>query len=437
MKEKNNERFAAMFQFAMLMWNIAAVVMISGFVYYTTQQIRYRYVARKFLDSVETIPHDPGGTFLRCILLMGLMVFSFILRRILEKKESPFVIATLFFDVIITVVLIFQLDFNYNGMILLVFANVIYYVKEQKMKLSLVALAILGYLVADYDFLALRLNLYNVRDYIQYYSATQQQYFLSIYNIMISMNIIMFIIYCIYVINTQRNTIEEVNMLYHELQTANDQLQEYANMSERMAQTRERNRLAREIHDTLGHTLTGIAAGLDACMTMIDISPDQTRKQLELLSKVSREGLKDVRRSVNELSPDSLERLRLDVAIRKMITDMSQVSGAQIYFDTDGTKLRFDEDEENAIYRVIQESVTNAVRHGNATEIWITLKKVDGEIRLVIKDNGIGCKEIKSGFGTKHIQERIEMLRGTVKFNGNNGFTVTAVIPIRWGEMYD
>ena len=295
----------------------------------------------------------------------------------------------------------------------------------------------MGYLVADYDFLALRLNLYNVRDYIQYYSATQQQYFLSIYNIMISMNIIMFIIYCIYVINTQRNTIEEVNMLYHELQTANEQLQEYANMSERMAQTRERNRLAREIHDTLGHTLTGIAAGLDACMTMIDISPDQTRKQLELLSKVSREGLKDVRRSVNELSPDSLERLRLDVAIRKMITDMSQVSGAQIYFDTDGTKLRFDEDEENAIYRVIQESVTNAVRHGNATEIWITLKKVDGEIRLVIKDNGIGCKEIKSGFGTKHIQERIEMLRGTVKFNGNNGFTVTAVIPIRWGEMYD
>lgn len=437
MKKKMNERYATIFQIAMLIINIAAVISISGFIYYTTEQIRYHYAARSFLNSVKTIPHNPKITLIHCMILMGLMVCSFALRRFLEKKASRFVIATLFFDVIITVVTIIQLDFNYNGLILLVFANVIYYVKERKMKLSLVALAILGYLVADYDFLALQFNLYNVRDYIQYYSAIQQQYFLSVYNILISLNIIMFIIYCVYVINTQRNTIEEVNILYHELQTANEQLKEYANMSERMAQTRERNRLAREIHDTLGHTLTGIAAGLDACMTMIDISPEQTRKQLELLSKVSREGLKDVRRSVSELSPDSLERLRLDVAIRKMITDMSQVSGAQIYFETDETKLKFDEDEENAIYRVIQESVTNAIRHGNATEIWITLKKVDGEIRLVIKDNGIGCKEIKSGFGTKHIQERIEMLRGTVKFNGNNGFTVTAVIPIRWGEMYD
>lgn len=78
---------------------------------------------------------------------------------------------------------------------------------------------------------------------------------------MISLNIIIFIVYCVYVINVQRGTIEEVNQLYHELQTANEQLKEYADMSERMAQTRERNRLAREIHDTLGHTLTGITAG--------------------------------------------------------------------------------------------------------------------------------------------------------------------------------
>lgn len=59
-----------------------------------------------------------------------------------------------------------------------------------------------------------------------------------------------------------------------------------------MTQTKERNRLAREIHDTLGHTLTGIATGLDACLALIDISPEQTKKQLKLLSDVSREGLK-------------------------------------------------------------------------------------------------------------------------------------------------
>lgn len=208
-------------------------------------------------------------------------------------------------------------------------------------------------------------------------------------------------------------------------------------MSERMAQTRERNRLAREIHDTLGHTLTGITAGLDACLAMIDVAPDQTKKQLEMLSQVSRDGIKEIRRSVNELRPDALDRLSLEVAIRKMVMDMSKVSDVEIYFETEEKHLKFDEDEENAIYRVIQESITNAVRHGQAKKIWITLKKIDGEILLVIKDNGIGCEKVKSGFGTKHIKERIEMLKGTVSFDGRDGFTVTARIPIRWGETYD
>ena len=86
---------------------------------------------------------------------------------------------------------------------------------------------------------------------------------------------------------------------------------------------------------------------------------------------------------------------------------------------------------------MIQESITNAVRHGEAKKIWISMKRESGEICLVIRDNGKGCKDMKSGFGTKHIKERIEMLHGTVAFDGRNGFTVTARIPIRWGENYD
>lgn len=127
----------------------------------------------------------------------------------------------------------------------------------------------------------------------------------------------------------------------------------------------------------------------------------------------------------------------MEAAIRKMITDMSCVSGAEILFETNEKQLSFDEDEENAIYRIIQESITNALRHGKASKIRIEMEKVDGEIRLTIRDNGVGCKEIKSGFGIKHIQERAEMLHGRVTFDGREGFTVFAIIPIRWGEKYD
>ncbi|MCI8821309.1 MAG: sensor histidine kinase [Lachnospiraceae bacterium] len=431
------DRYIALFQGAMLILNCVAVTSICAFIYVTTRRILAYYDARRFLNGVVTIPNSPRDNLVVCMVLMGILVLTFTVRQFIKDLQNRFAVVTLILDMAVCSAVIFHLDFNYNGLILLVFANVISYVKDGKAKLFFVALAIAGYLVADYELLSIYMPLYNIDDYIRYYASGTQQYLFSVYNIMVSLNIILFIVYCVYVINAQRGTIEEVNHLYRELQTANEQLKEYADMTERMAQTRERNRLAREIHDTLGHTLTGIATGLDACLALIEVSPEQTKKQLLLLSKVSREGILDIRRSVNELRPDALERLSLEVAIRKMVTDMSQVSDVSIYFETDEKHLKFDEDEENAIYRVIQESITNAVRHGKAEKIWITLKRVDGEILLVIKDNGTGAKKMESGFGTRHIRERIEMLKGTVDFDGQHGFTVTAHIPIRWGETYD
>lgn len=436
MGEENN-RIIVFLQGVMLALNCVTVIFLAGFVYMTTQRIVYRYEARSFLDGVSAIPSNPKELFIRCIVCVGLLVLSFLVRMFLVKKRYSLSIVSMIVDTLLCISLLFMLNFNYNGLLLLVFATMISLVKGGRVKIALVAVAIVGYLLADYDLLSGYMPLYNIHSYIQYYPANTQQLLMAGFNIMTSLNIVLFIVYCVYVINEQRGTIEEINELYHEIQTANEQLQEYASMTERMTQTRERNRLAREIHDTLGHTLTGIAAGLDACMALIDSNPEQTKQQLKLLSEVSREGIKDIRRSVNELRPDALDRLSLDAAIRKMIIDMSNTSHVKIYFSTEEKHLKFDEDEENAIYRVIQESLTNAVRHGKATEIWITLKRQDGEIELCIRDNGIGAKEIKSGFGTKHIRERIEMLHGTVQFDGSSGFTVTAKIPIRWGENYD
>ena len=420
---------------AMLALNVLAVSFLSVFIYMTTRKIIAHYDARSFLDGVATIPQSPIKVMYTCLIGMGLLMLSFLLRQMVKKYQL--LIGFLVFDLLICFMIIYTLNFNYNGLLLFLFATMISMVKGGRLKVVLVALAIGGYLLADYELLSIYTPLYHFGSYVQYYPANTQQLIYGIYNILVSFNMVLFIVYCVYVINAQRGTIEQINELYHEIQTANEQLQEYASMTEKMTQTRERNRLAREIHDTLGHTLTGIATGLDACLALIDISPEQTKKQLQLLSEVSREGIKDVRRSVNELRPDALERLSLDAAIRKMIIDMSQASDVQIYFSTEEKHLKFDEDEENAIYRVIQESITNAVRHGKAGKIWITMKRQDGEILLSIKDNGIGAKEIKSGFGTKHIKERIEMLHGTVSFDGNDGFTVTAQIPIRWGENYD
>lgn len=431
------EHYVTIFQGAMLLINFIAVAFVCSFIWYTTEKIRHHYEARVFLSSVETIPGNPRKNLVICMSMMGLLVLTAAVRYFMNNLSNKWVISSLVLEIVVCTAVIFQMDFNYNGLLLLVFANTIAFVKDGKTKLLFVILAIAGYLIADYNLLSIYMPLYNLSDYFGYYNIYTQQYLLGAFNILRSLNVILFIMYCVYVINVQRGTIEEVNILYHELQAANEQLTEYADMSEKMAQTKERNRLAREIHDTLGHTLTGIATGLDACLALMDVSPEQTRKQLLLLSEVSREGIKDIRRSVSELRPDALERLSLSVAIRKMITDMSRASDVQIYFETEEKNMKFDEDEENAVYRVIQESITNAIRHGRAKHIWISFQKTEGEILLLIKDDGIGCKEVKNGFGTRHIVERIEMLGGRVTFDGQHGFTVTAYIPIRWGETYD
>ena len=221
--------------------------------------------------------------------------------------------------------------------------------------------------------------------------------------------------------------------LNKQLDAANEKLKLYAINTEKMAETRERNRLAREIHDTLGHALTGIIAGIDACMTLIDISKDDTKKQLEAVSKVARSGMKDVRRSVKALRPDVLENLSLEEAINQAILEMGKASGAEIILENIAGVLKFQEDEEEVIYRIIQESMTNSIRHGSAKQIWIHIERNYNLLIIRIKDDGIGCKEITNGFGLKHMSERLELLNGELQCDGSDGFEVIAKIPIRWG----
>ncbi len=429
---KWNNNLLLVYRWGILFLNFFSVVAISVFIYVTTIQILGYYHAREFLDSVAALPKDSLADVGVCATLMVMLSTTFVLREYVFRNKNKIIIGTLAFDFLLCMFIMYTLNFNYNGIVLYVFVNLLNYVRNGRGRFLFMAFAILLYLLTDYDFMRLYLRLYSIVDYISYYSSSSQQYFYSIYNIIISFNIILFLGYCICVIYVQRGTIEEVNSLYKELQTANEQLQEYAMMTEKMTQTKERNRLAREIHDTIGHTLTGISVGLDACIAIVKEDPVQTKKQLEIISDVARVGINDIRRSVNELRPDALERLSLDVAIRKMVSDMNCMSDTKIHFICELSQMNFDADEENAIYRVIQESITNSLRHGRAETIHIKMSRLENDLILTIRDNGIGCKEMKHGFGIKHIIERIHMLKGTVSFDGSDGFVVEAKLPIRW-----
>jgi signal transduction histidine kinase len=336
------------------------------------------------------------------------------------------------------------LFFSYNGIILLVIADIIASIRDKHSRTLFLLIMVIVYIFCDYNVISLAARTVSFQDILSVYNAKISMCLQAGRDLLISINIILFIIYMIMVMQDYMKENARIALLNVQLQTAvksleemNVQLQEYAEMEGKMGETRERNRVAREIHDTLGHTMTGLSAGIDACIAMIDYSVEGTKKQLNLLSKVARKGIEDIRRSVNALRPDALEQSDLKVAITKLMKEMMQVSNVKIYFQTTVRLDHFQPDEEDIIYRVVQESITNAVRHGKASKVWIDFHKEEKWLFLKVHDNGIGCTEIKSGFGLIHMQERIEMLSGEISYDGTDGFTIEAKIPIRWGNDYD
>ncbi|MCR5290294.1 MAG: sensor histidine kinase, partial [Treponema sp.] len=307
---------------------------------------------------------------------------------------------------------------------------------EGSWKYPVMIAGIFIYMFFSFDFMDVFYPLYSVSTYIAVYSGQWQLILFILLYSFSALNLISFILYCIQMIREQKNTIDEINRLYQKLAKANDELRQYADIKEKMGETKERNRLAMEIHDTLGHSLTGISVGVDTCIAIMDTNPTVAKAQLKVISGVAKNGIADIRRSVSTLQNDLPKHTTLEQNIRDMISKAQKATGTHISFNT-VTELHFEDDEENAIFRVIQESVTNAIRHGHAKKIDVTISRKDNKLKIIISDNGVGCDSFVSGFGTTHMKERVAMLDGSIDFISHNGFTVIADIPLRQDEKHD
>ena len=277
----------------------------------------------------------------------------------------------------------------------------------------------------------------NADAYLNVYTSTTRGLLQVGINLLDIVNLLFFILFLMIYI---ANEVQENERMTQELimvHQVNHELENYAAVSEKIAEDKERKRLAREIHDTLGHALTGIAAGVDACIAMIDINPQATKQQLMVISKVVRQGIGDVRNSLNKLRPGALEQHGFKGALENMIEEFTSVSDLEITLDYRLEKVDFENTKEDILFRVIQESITNAVRHGDATHINISIYIEDQKLKLEIQDNGQGCEEIHYGFGLKQMRERLSMINGRVTYDGHHGFLTVVTIPMQEGELYD
>lgn len=414
----------------MVLVNFINILFLAAIVLFTSKYIIENQLAREFLERIFYMPKSPELVFWGSILLFGVLVYLMYHRdsRIIEHKIVNNIYN--FGEAAICFAIIYLLYMTYNGLILLIFCDCIYNFKDDKYAKYMLIALIGMYLITNWDIFTYFMPLMNFQQYFQIYDVSFKNLLLIGKNILEMLNILLFIIFMSVYLVGQIQENKYISRKLTMISIVNQKLQRYAVATEKIGENNERKRLAREIHDTVGHALAGVAAGIDACIVMIDTNPEATKKQLKVISKVVRQGMVDVRKSLNRLRPGALEKQGFKEAIEKMINEFASIGEVDISLDYRLENLDLENTTEDILFRTIQESMTNSVRHGGASKINIALYLRDGNLCLTIKDNGIGCENITYGFGLKQMKERIAIINGTVKFKGTDGFAVLVKIPI-------
>lgn len=203
---------------------------------------------------------------------------------------------------------------------------------------------------------------------------------------------------------------------------------------EEMATVEERNRIARDIHDSLGHSLAALNIQMEIALTLWQEAPQKAYEFLQEAKQLGSDALKAVRQSVSELRADPLQGQLLEGAIATLIQEFHHTTG--IHLDSSIQLVHPVSQQHNtAIYRLVQESLTNILKHARATVVQIHIQATDQELQVNIQDNGQGfqVQENRSGFGLQGMRERTVALGGTLTIESSpgSGCCVLAIFPLR------
>jgi signal transduction histidine kinase len=214
------------------------------------------------------------------------------------------------------------------------------------------------------------------------------------------------------------------------LAEANQLLRDHASQVEELATTKERNRLAREIHDSVGHYLTVVNVQIGAARTVLDQNRSRALEHLSKAQSLTQEGLAEVRHSVAALRASPTESRPLPEALTALV-DQWRAAGLNANFRLSGNVRTLTPQTNLTLYRAGQEALTNVAKHANATTVNVRLNYSDDRIRLTIEDNGVGASESEGGFGLLGIRERVQLLNGSVRVTtgAGKGFILEVEVP--------
>lgn len=226
--------------------------------------------------------------------------------------------------------------------------------------------------------------------------------------------------------------------LFAELEVSHRQLKEYAGQVAELATTKERNRLARDIHDTLGHFLTVINVQLEKALAYRDKKPQEADQAISNAKRLASEALRDVRRSVGALRTNE-ELPEFTLSLNELVEYVqSEICTVELHIE--GDENRFSKQDLQALYRAIQEGLTNIQKHARASQVGIDLRFEEQAAALVLRDNGCGFDVTNwqqgepgrnGGYGLQGVQERLELVGGSLQVESapDQGTTLRVTIP--------
>lgn len=223
---------------------------------------------------------------------------------------------------------------------------------------------------------------------------------------------------------------QEANM--DSLAELNLNLQGYARTVDEESSERERNRISREIHDISGYIFTNLIALMDAAGSMRRDDQAGLTDILITARKTAQEGLKETRVALRKLREQQPELTNSPRAIFKIVSIFRKITGIEVELDLGNMPHYLSQELNLALYRTVQEALTNAVRHGKANHVRVNFRLDGGLLNLTITDNGKGAFEVVKGIGLTGMEERMGALGGSVKVGraAEGGFSLSVQVPV-------
>jgi signal transduction histidine kinase len=207
---------------------------------------------------------------------------------------------------------------------------------------------------------------------------------------------------------------------------ANQKLIRHAATLEQLTISRERNRISRELHDTLAHTLSALTVQLDAITAVWDPIPAKIRSMLEQMLSTTRSGLEETRRALRSLRASQLEEMGLALAVSALAEDIASRSDMTLELDVPDNMDDVPPEVEQCFFRVAQEALENAARHANAHKLSVHISQDSERMTLTVSDDGRGfnSRSKKAGehhFGLRGLRERAELIGAELSVESQTG----------------